>query len=67
MELFEYLDILGGMLLKGRGLSFVDGHILGHHILALHSFLTRKTSHHHCNVHILASLGNIGCGNHTCN
>ena len=39
-----HLDILGCVLGEGRGLIAVDGHVLGHHVLALHPGLAGEAA-----------------------
>lgn len=56
-----HLDVLAGVLLQRAGLVLVDGHVLGHHVLALHARLARETTHHHRHVHALARLVGV-CG-----
>jgi len=55
-----YLDIRLGTLLQCRCLALVDGHILGHYVLTLHTALTGEATNHDSHIHILACLHRVG-------
>lgn len=55
-----HFDIRLGTLLQRRCLALVDGHILGHYILTLHTALTGEATDHDSHIHILACLHRVG-------
>mmetsp|Transcript_2223 Transcript_2223/g.5241 ORF Transcript_2223/g.5241 Transcript_2223/m.5241 type:complete len:402 (+) Transcript_2223:238-1443(+) len=58
----HHLAPWGGMLLQGAGLAFVDGHVLTHHLLALHPGASRKPAHHYGHVHSFTRLCHVNSG-----
>ena len=61
-----HLDVLAGILLECGGLALVDGHILGHDVLALHAALAGEAADHDGVVHVLGRLVHVGGCDHTC-
>ena len=55
-----HLDIRLGTLLQCSCLALVNGHILGHYVLTLHTALTGEATDHYSHIHILACLHRVG-------